>query len=108
MKVAEESRPVIDAVDDDIQGAGITKIAYSEPPSRPGLSKSRPGLIRDISKAPITGVSVQEHALFVGNGSAHLVRFGIDMTVGNDDILPTILIEIGQRCSPAQVFQILD
>ncbi len=61
------------------------------------------GLRRQIEELPVSSIPVEQPPLLEFFSGVTCVHFGIYVAVGEDQILPSIVIDIQSGCSPSQI-----
>ena len=63
-----------------------------------------PALPGEIKELPVASIPVEKSRLLVFFRGAAGVYFGINVTVGNDQIFPSVIIEVEKCRPPSQIF----
>ncbi len=90
----------------NLQFAFVVEISYRKTPRRVGGADAESTLRGKIKKLAIAAIPVEKAGLFEMFGSVGLVNLGIHMPVGDDQILPTIIVKVKKGRTPSQVLGI--
>ena len=100
--IADNPRLAVQIRDHDIDETVVVEIADSESAARFGLLKRGTGFGSHGFEPPVLQVEEVRWGLPVCGGELVLVHLGINVPVGHDDVLITIIIEIHELHSPTE------
>ena len=92
--------------DDNLQFAVVVEIPDRETARRVGSTDAGSTLRGKIKKLAVAAIPVEQAGLFEMFGSVGLVNLGIHMPIGDDQILPTIVVKVEKGRTPSQVLGI--
>src|SRR5262249_47514176 len=104
---AQELRNIVGAVHQNIQQAVIIEITDGAPASCNLFQHPGPGVGRYVRKPSISEILVHNLALTVARLDLGLGNFRINMTVGHEDVGPSIVVEVQKAHTPTEEPRIL-
>src|SRR4051812_12054408 len=99
---AEEVRPIVDVRDRHIDLAVVVEIAERRAAPRLRRRDRRAEPLGHVDETSIAAVAIHDLALFVSRFRFHLAHFGIDVAIGEKQIEPAVVVEIGESSAPPE------
>ena len=96
----QHRRKRVHVVDDDLSSAVVIEIAQSNSASAARLGDGCACCRGNIEEAAIAHIAIENAWLEKGYSPACFIDLGVDMTIGNKQIGPAIVVEIGEAAAP--------
>ena len=104
--VAQQGRRTIQVVDDDVDVAVVVEIADGAAASEIRRRHGRPRARRHVDEAAVAGVAIEQVRLPVGEVQLAPVQLRIHVTVGDEDVLPAVVVEVEEVHAKADVLPV--
>ncbi len=100
--IAQQGRNAIHDIDNHIELAVVKQVAHSQPPA--GISLSQRCSFDRGHQLELFAADIvkQQWTLCKCGSPRHAINEGIDMSVGDDQVLPTVVVVIEKGCAPTQ------
>jgi tetratricopeptide (TPR) repeat protein len=102
-KVLKQRRRLTHVDDHNFLVTVVVQVPNGEPARRVCVRNAASGLRRQIEKLPVSSIPVEQPSLFELFSAVSRVHFGIHVSIGEDQILPPIVIDIHRRRTPSQI-----
>ena len=100
---AEELGHGVDAVDDDVEVAIVVVVSEGAAAAGDGNGHAGTGLVGDFFELAVAQVAVEIFAFGVRRVGVRAVHFGIDVSVGDQDVEPAVVVHVEEADAPAEV-----
>src|SRR5256885_328471 len=104
---ADELWRSVDAIDDEVEIAVIVEVAEGTAARGGGSRNSSARGERDVFEVAVAQIAIEKFALWVTGFGGELFDFGIDVTVADEDVRPTIVVKIEKAAAPAEILRVL-
>src|SRR5271166_6224258 len=101
-EIAQQRRNTIEVIDDHIEFAVVEQIAYRQAPANIGLGERRSLDSGDQFEPLAADVMKKQGTLGITRPPRLLVDDWVDMAVGNNQVLPAIVVIIEKSSAPAE------
>ena len=98
----EEVRKVVDIVHRDIQVPVIVEVEDDRAAACLRGRDGRPQRLADVLEPAVAEIAVHDLALLVSGFGRELLHLRIDMTVGEEQVQPAVVVEVQEGSPPAQ------
>jgi len=96
----------VDAIDDEVEIAVIVEITEGGAARGGGSRNSSAGVERDVFEVAVAQIAIEKLALWVTCFGGELFDFGIDVTVADEDVRPTVVVKIEKAATPAKILRV--
>src|SRR6185503_795960 len=100
--ISQQRRLSVHVVYYGIQPPIAVQVADRQSARAPGLRQPTAGCCSQSLEFPILQILKQQHLLGITRAPLLAVNRRVNMAVGNQDILPTVVVEIYEVCAPTQ------
>ena len=101
-QVLEQAGGLVHIHDDDLLPPVAIDISHRQTARGPRLLKGRASLAGNVLKASVAQVPIQQCLLQVAVAHRRIVDLGIDVPVGQHDILPAVVVDVYKSDPPPQ------
>ena len=92
----------MDIVDHHIDVPIVVEVAKSAATTGFRSGRRRAQKVGDVFKFSVLKITINHLSLFVGGFSLELIHLGIDVTISQKEIQPTIVIQVDEATTPAE------
>ncbi len=103
---AQQLRDIVYGIKDDIHVAVVIEIPKGTPARRDRLEDRSAEFFRDVPEMSVPQIVIDNLWLAVADVKREPLDFGIDVAVGGENVQPTVVIEIEEAATPAEVARV--
>src|SRR5260370_2144434 len=103
---AQKLGEIVDGVDDNVETAVIVEVAEGATSGGHGNGDAGTGVVRDVAKAAIAQIFVEQLALGVAGFGLELLDFGIDVAVADENVGLAVVVHVEKAATPAEVLSV--
>ena len=100
--VLEQSRAIVHIDDQDLRTSVTIEVAGRQAARRAGRREARTGGCGHVGKASIPEIAIEQGLLAIGFADRRAVDFGIHVPVGENQVGPSILVDIEEGDTPTE------
>src|SRR4029077_16374329 len=96
----DEVRRCVDAIDDEVEVTVVVEITKGAAARRSCGRDAGAGIERNVLEVAVAKIAIEEFALWIAGFGGELFDFGIDVTVADENVGPTVVVKIEKAAAP--------